>query len=485
MKLGIRIFCCYLLIFSVCFYYPIDWMLDNLRTRYLEGVEDPLVDHANILAALLGNEMENGGIDVGQLYAVFDEVHERNLSAKIYELEKTSVDLDVYITDSKGILLFDSENPENIGKDYSAWRDVKFTLAGKYGARTTKKIIEDKDSSVLYVAAPIMSGGELAGVVTVAKPTTNINNFLAGAKPQLVVKGTLALVVAALLSFLASVWLTMPIRRLTRYANQIREGRRGEFPRLDKTEIGEMGNALRNMQEALEGKKYIEQYVQSLTHEVKSPLSAIRGAAELLAEDMDPGQRERFLDNIRNEAGRIQLIVDRMLELATLENREMLNKVESVSLQSLVKTVVESKQPMLSRKDIKVNVQIEPEIFLQGDSFLLHQSIGNVLQNGIDFSPELGQINISAKKNEQGVILTVEDEGDGIPGFALNKVFQKFYSLQRPDTGKKSTGLGLNFVREIVHLHGGVVALENKKKGGLHVVLQFPLDDPRGDGQPG
>lgn len=478
MKLGIRIFLCYLVIFSVCFYYPIDWMLDNLRTRYLEGVEDPLVDYANILAVMLGDEMEKGGLDIAELSKIFDEVGERKLSAKIYDLEKSSVDLGMYITDSQGVVLFDSENRDDVGKDYSIWRDVKFTLAGKYGARTSKKVINGEDSSVLYVAAPIMAGGELAGVVTVAKPTTNINNFIAGAKPQLIIKGTLALIVAAIMAFFASVWLTLPIRRLTRYANSIREGRREDFPRLDRSEIGEMGEALRRMQEALEGKKYIEQYVQSLTHELKSPLSAIKGAAELLGEEMEPGQRDRFLGNIRNEAGRIQNIVDRMLELATLENLEMLRTVEPLSLHALVKTVLESKQPMLSRKNIKANVQIAPDLTLSGDSFLLHQAVGNIVQNGIDFSPEHGRIQIAAERDDHRISLLVEDEGAGIPGFAMDKVFQKFYSLQRPDTGRKSTGLGLNFVREIVSLHGGEIDLGNREQGGLRVELRFPVAQP-------
>jgi two-component system sensor histidine kinase CreC len=128
----------------------------------------------------------------------------------------------------------------------------------------------------------------------------------------------LAGLAAVFLSYIVSLWITRPIKRLTDYANAIRQGKRVEFPELDRSEIGEMGYAFAKMQETLEGKKYVEQYVQKLTHEVKSPLSAIRGAAELLEEKMEPGQRGRFLSNIRHEANRIQEIVDRMLELSAL-----------------------------------------------------------------------------------------------------------------------------------------------------------------------
>ena len=202
-------------------------------------------------------------------------------------------------------VIFDSQNKQNVGADYSNWRDVHLTLRGEYGARTTREDSGDPSSKVLYVGAPVRVNGDIAGVLTIAKPTTNINTFLKSAKPQIFKVGLLAAVVAVLLSYLVSLWVTRPIKRLTRYADDIRQGKRVEFPRLDRSEIGEMGHAFAKMQETLEGKKYVEQYVQKLTHEVKSPLSAIRGAAELLEENMPPDQRARFLNNIRHEANRI------------------------------------------------------------------------------------------------------------------------------------------------------------------------------------
>ncbi len=139
MRLGTRIFIAYLLIFIVCFYYPIDRILKDLRTRYVEGIEDPLVDQANILAAIVGIEMENEQFNPEKLYRAFEHTYSRPLSAKIYDFLKTHVDIRVYITDTFGRVLFDSENRQNEGADYSGWRDVSLTLKGEYGARTTRK----------------------------------------------------------------------------------------------------------------------------------------------------------------------------------------------------------------------------------------------------------------------------------------------------------------------------------------------------------
>lgn len=462
MKLGARIFICYIVIFAVCFYYPVDWMLTNLRTRYLEGVEDPLVDQANILAALVETEFEKDAFRPERLANVFQRVYQRRLDTRIYDLDKAGVDQWIYITDRNGRVIFDSQDQDNVGEDYSNWRDVRLTLEGRYGARTTRSDPEDLTSSVLYVAAPIRVDGEIAGVLTVAKPTVNINSFLKTAKPRIVTVGSLAAAAAVVFSLVASFWITRPIRRLTAYANAIRAGHRVELPPLDRSEIGTMGQAFENMRVALEGREYIEQYVQTLTHELKSPLSAIRGAAELLGEKMEPRQRQRFLSNITNEAARIQDLVDRMLELAALESRSILPAVEPVSLNTLVKTVLESKGPLLSKRDLAVELKLGVETLVPGNAFLLHQAVSNLIQNAIDFSPAGGTVAVTMAVANAQAHLSILDEGPGIPDYAEHRIFEKFFSLQRPGTGKKSTGLGLNLVREVAKLHGGVLTLANR-----------------------
>jgi two-component system sensor histidine kinase CreC len=474
MKLGVRIFGCYLIIFCICFAYPVGWVLDTLRTRYLEGVEDPLVDQANVLAQMVGHMMEQERFSPDDLYQVFQGIYARELDARIYHLTKTDVDLAVYITDTAGQVVFHSKDPAQVGADYSHWRDVKLTLEGRYGARTTLADPEDENSSVLYSAAPIRVNATLAGALTVAKPTTIINSFLKQAKPQLIKVVALSVVAAIVLGYLVALWITRPIQRMTDYAHAVHNGRPAEFPKLDRTEIGTMGRALKKMQAALEGKAYVERYVQQLTHEIKSPLSAIRGSAELLEENVPPEKRKRFLTNIRTEADRIQNIVDRMLTLAALENKNQLTRTEPINLRSLVETVLESKQPMLLTKRIEVSVDIPEEATVPGDRFWLHQAVANLVQNAIDFNRFRGTIAISVKGDSRLLKLYVDDSGASIPAYALDKIFEKFYSLKRPDSGRKSTGLGLNLVRQVASLHKGRIELKNRTPQGVQAILSLP-----------
>jgi two-component system, OmpR family, sensor histidine kinase CreC len=466
-----RILACYFLIFIVCFYYPISWMLANLRVRYLEGLEEPLVDQANIMAGIIGSQIEAGGFDPEKLFATFEKVYARVLNARIYNFDKKHNDMRIYMTDARGKIIFDSMNKGLMGQDYSNWRDVHLTLSGRYGARTTRINPADDTSSILYVAAPVMVHEKLFGVLTVAKPSDNINSFLKDARPRFIKVGLVSIGVSLLLSFLVSLWITRPIKRLTKYAMEVGENKNPVLPKLDKSEIGEMGAAFERMREALEGKKYVEQYVQTFTHEIKSPLSAIRGAAELLDEEMEPEQRTIFLKNIRNETNRIQDLVDRMLELAALENQKMLAKKEKVVLNALVKTVIESKQHMISKKELHVFDQVPDDLIIAGDPFLLHQAVSNLIQNAVDFSPVQGRIELSADTDKHKFRFMVRDFGQGIPDYALTKIFDKFYSLQRPDTGKKSTGLGLNLVKEVATLHKGEIELINCLDGGVHAIL--------------
>jgi two-component system sensor histidine kinase CreC len=474
-KLAARIFFAYLLISAVCFYYPVSHFSRDLRMFFLESVEDPLADQANLLATVVGLQMEAGRFNPDDLFQAFEGTYSRSLSARIYGFPKNRVDLRVYITDTMGKVIFDSRDENNIGADFSKWRDVAFTLKGKYGTRTTRTDPADSTSSVLYVAAPILVHGKTAGVLTVAKPTTNINAFVKKERPKIMELWYISGAVAILLSFLVSLWLTHPIKRLTRYANDVRDGKRVNLPRLGRSELRDMGTALENMREALEGKKYVEQYVHTLTHEIKSPLSAIRGAAELLDEQMPPEKRSKFLSNIRTEANRIQDLVDRMLELSELETRQTLQNVQSVSLNALLNTVLESKAPILSCKGINVHHKANDDVRVQGDPFLLHQALSNIIQNSIDFSSRGACIRITSGINEERLFLTIDDEGPGIPDYCGERVFDKFFSLQRPDTGNKSTGLGLNFVREVATLHGGEISLENLPEKGLRAILTLPV----------
>jgi two-component system sensor histidine kinase CreC len=113
---------------------------------------------------------------------------------------------------------------------------------------------------------------------------------------------------------------------------------------------------------------------------------------------------------------------------------------------------------------------------VQGDAFLLAQALGNLVHNAIDFTPAGGTVAMRIRAEAGQAVVAVEDTGSGVPDYALAQVFDRFYSLPRPDTGRKSSGLGLSIVREVARLHRGEATLENRTEGGARAVLTLPRE---------
>jgi two-component system sensor histidine kinase CreC len=152
-----------------------------------------------------------------------------------------------------------------------------------------------------------------------------------------------------------------------------------------------------------------------------------------------------------------------------------LRDVEEIELAALADEVVEDMKPVFSGKRIDVSVLAHNPAVVRGERFLIRQAAANLLQNAIDFSNEGGRIAVSVENRGDFVEMVIVDSGPGVPNYARDKVFDRFYSLRRPDTGKKSSGLGLAFAREAAELHGGRVSLDNRPEGGAKARLLLPV----------
>ena len=474
MTLRTRIILCYVLLVIGSFSFAIYLVMNDVRPRYLESAEESMVDTAELLAALLSQHISEGALQLASIDGAMSTLSKRTFSAKIFDAEKKNVNLRVYITDHNGIVLYDSTGEAKPGTDFSQWRDVFMTLHGQYGARSTRIDKKDPASSVLYVAAPIMKDGKLFGVVTLGKRQDSVSFFIDIARKKLLVSFALIGITAIALAAALSVWISRPIKRLIGYVHAIRQGKLVKIPDLGSSEIGALGKAIDEMQVELEGKNYIEDYVRALTHEMKSPLTGIKGAGEILREHVSSVQGNKFLNNVDSEVERMQSLVERMLQLSRLENVRAISKAR-IAAGAFFHELGDSLQIRLSEKKLHLEMDILPSLFLYGDEFLLRQAVNNVLSNSIDFSPSGATITVQATEGKHTLEITVADQGTGIPDFAMPKAFDKFFSLNRPGTGKKSTGLGLPFVKEVISLHGGDIRLANTNPG-LEVRITLPLE---------
>lgn len=470
-----RIFIGIILLFCLSLGAMLYQVSSDLKIRYREAAEESMVDTAYLLANAIETDVEQNQqtINIARIEQIFTDIQKQRFEAKIYAITKRQVDLRAYVTDNNGKVIYDSTG-KNIGKNFCRWHDVERVLAGAYGARTTRDDPQDVDTEVMYVAAPIKSAGNIVGVVSVGKPVAAQEALISSARYKLLSVALITLVAVLALLLVLMVWLARPFGLTTDLQRIFQQEGLRQPKRLWQRIKTLLIAAFSDMRDALAGRSYTEEYVQNLTHEIKSPLTAIRCAAELLSEPMALSQRQRFTQNITLQVQRMQEMVDRMLELTSIEKMRTIEHPQIVEILPLLKEIISAMKPIADKRAITLQLTSTQPLNVMGEAFLLQRAISNLVLNALDFSLANSQIVINADFIDGKAHITVRDFGSGVPDYALAKIFEKFYSLRRPDSDRKSSGLGLAFVREIAQLHGGQAYLENHPDGGAVASLVLP-----------
>ncbi len=474
MSLSARIFIVYLLFVAFCSYFIWHTVMDQIKPGVRQTTEETLVDTANLLAEFLREPLLNqrlGSEDIQQVLAAYGL---RQPNASIWGVSKDQVSHRIYVTDGNGIVLLDSLQ-RAVGQDYSRWNDVYLTLQGMYGARSSLEVDGDESSSVMYVAAPIVHQGDIIGVVSVAKPNRSLQPYIDRMQQRLVLFGAILLLLGLLLGALFSWWFSRELRRLREYALCVSKGQRASLPHsvVTSRELWQLAQALESMRTQLDGKAYVERYVQTLTHELKSPLAGIRAAAELLQLPLDDQHRQQFIANIESESQRLQRLIERLLNLALVEHRQALHNPQRLALTPLIEALVAASEARITLQGIHVHCQLDGAAEVLGESFLIQQALANVVDNALDFTPEGGHLWLQTQRVAGYWEFSLINQGEAIPDFAFARLTERFFSLPRPGSGRKSTGLGLSFVKEVMALHGGELHLENTLRG-VRACLRFP-----------
>ncbi|MBT9552189.1 MAG: two-component system sensor histidine kinase CreC [Hydrogenophaga sp.] len=470
MRIGLRLLLGFFLVLGLALFVVLRIFLEEVKPGTRLAMEDSLVDAAYALAQLATPDMKAGTIATGGFAQAMTALPSLKPRAEIWGFQKNQIDYRITVTDARGMVVFDSRG-QDLGKDHSRWNDVFKTLRGEYGARSSGESAYDADRTVMHVAAPIRDGEAIIGVLTVARPNQTLEPYIQRSRDRILNWSWGLLGFSLLIGLLFTWWMASSLSRLRGYANAVAQGERAELPRMGRlsgnTEFSDLAQAVERMRLKLEDKAYVENYVHTLTHELKSPLAGIRGAAELLQEPLPEAERERFAANIQRQTERLQQLIDRLLALADVEQLRHLRTVEPVELAALTRELLHTAEPKLRRKDLQVQVSLDEGATVRGDRFLIAQALQNLLDNAIDFSPHEGALEVTVRREEGRVEWSVRDQGPGVPDYAVDRIFERFYSLPRADTQEKSSGLGLCLVQEVSALHGGTLRIHN-------------VSDPRG-----
>lgn len=538
-----RIWLALALVLIICGVVAFTQLFGYVKPTAQQVIEDTLLDTSKLLAASLQMPLSSG-----QLY---DEQYQTKLDAAFIGTPTISKTTDpeyknkspssfrIYVTDDKGVVIYDSlPEPDNDeGQDYSRWNDVYLTLNGQYGARSTTLDHNQRDGTVMYVAQPIKDNADnLIGIISVGKPVASVLPYLDDTRNRMLITALLMSVAALILAGLVAWWLKQSISLVTQYTSALAEDTKKPYFYLGH-ELNSLTDTIESMKHRLENRAYVTDYVHTLTHELKSPLTAIRASSELLEDDgLDKEDQQMLIQSIGEQSIKMQQLIDRLLLLAKVEQPSFKLNRQLTPLLPLLQTLAKDNSAKLQQQhlapiDIYLNnkrvtetATLSPDALANtsvfADQFWLVQVLQNVLDNAIHFADSTVVIylhNIAQHGSAQTVTIDIFNNGKLLPEYAVDKAFDRYFSLshqsqaaektsehapdksskleikqaQQPNvtsnTLKKGTGLGLTLVKQVIEHHGGQVTINNvhddndkigtdkNQRSGVMVSLTLPL----------
>ena len=479
LNIGTKLFLLYFIISSTLL-----WIFAH-RTA-VESAKSVMVEVSSLMSRVASQNNKDGEIDL----ETFESLIVNYLRSQKNTIDKNNnqklENLAIYVTNKDGLLVLDSRGLI-LGKDMSSHNEVGSALSGSKDI--TRVVVETISgpkkargavieyfykSRFLNASNPIYgNNGEILGAVVVVAPLMDLldQNYLL----QFIFY---IFLISLIFGALGSYRISRNIRRIQKYTSSLFSGEDVAIPDLNN-QFNNLAKTIENARSEVELKDDVEQYIDTLAHELRTPITGIQLTAENLLTPMSDKQRKRFIENILDSNKHMDLLVNRLLDLSRIERREALKVIETLNILQAINSVLRapSRIKNIADKDLNIILEVNSKSLISAEKILLEQAIGNIINNALDFSPKSGTITIKSSETNSSISIIVLDDGPGIPPQVLNKLFTRFFSVSRPDTGIRGNGLGLRFVRKIMQLHGGEVTLQNRFiQHGAEAKLRFPIN---------
>jgi two-component system sensor histidine kinase ChvG len=379
------------------------------------------------------------------------------------------------VVGAKRAPLYRDRNPD-VG---SAWPGVAFARAND---ATRAEVLRAPDRTPVILAfAPLEPGGR---VVMTAINARSITETVRVERFRLSVVLGIVTLISILLSLFLARTIVRPLRRLARAAVRVRLGRAREVvvPRLPtrRDEIGMLARALSDMSLALRARiDATEAFAADVTHELKNPLASLRSAVESLSMVKDPALQAQLLEIVRDDVHRLDRLISDISDASRLDAQLSRAQFESVNLAAMIGALIDARRARAGDSTVALRFdQADADMIVLGEGARLERVFENLIDNAVSFSPAGGMVAIAARNEEGWLIVTVDDDGPGVPEEARSSIFRRFHSV-RPDAEDfgRHSGLGLAIARTIVEAHQGGIAVESRadRVRGARFVVRLPL----------
>lgn len=337
------------------------------------------------------------------------------------------------------------------------------------------------DLKMLSVAVPKKAGTRTIGAVYLAESIAGTDAAVGDIRRNLIFFAVIASIFAAMLSLVLSLMTTAPINNFIAVSKEISKGNFSIRAKEKGTsELIEMAKALNYMSQELEDfEQNRKKFVSDVSHELKTPLATIKLICDSIVttDNPDPNMLQEFLGDLSEEVDRLTRLVERLLTLTKMDSNQKIKEATPVDFVVMLKAIERKLMPNAHAKNIMLyddfgDISLEP-VMLDYDK--IWEAVYNVTDNAIKYSQEGGIVKMGLGLKNQMIVVTVEDNGQGIPDSEKERIFERFYRLddsRARETG--GTGLGLAIAKEAVLLHGGEISVKDARNGGSIFTITIP-----------
>ena len=402
-----------------------------------------------------------------------DHLTEENVAQAMAVVEETGMSR-ILVTDETGRVLYDTRETGSAVGEYAFYTEIVQALLGSDVFTSTYQ----NGAFRSRASSPVLYQSQVIGAVYAYEYDTEQAALLEGLQANLLRLSAVIGVAVLVLSVVLSRVLTRKIGQLLTAIRQVREGaysHRAEIAGHDEiAQIGQEFNSLTDRLQTTENAR--RRFVSDASHELKTPLAAIRLLSDsiLQTEHMDPATTREFVADIGAEAERLSRITEDLLRLTRLDSG-VLEKPVEVEVLPVLEQVMRMMSLVAKEKQVELTYIAEPGCTVLATPDELHQVIYNLTDNAVKYTGAGGAVQVALSRREENVILTVADNGTGIPEEDLPRIFERFYRVDKARSrAAGGTGLGLSIVSDTVKRRGGTVEAANRPEGGSVFTVRWP-----------
>ena len=401
------------------------------------------------------------------------ELTEENVGQALASVEETGVSR-LLVTDTSGRILFDTREGGSAKGMYAMYTEIVQALDGSDAFYCRY----DSHAFLSRGASPVVYRNRIIGAVYAYEYDTQQAELLQSFQTNLTRISLLIGVLVVALSALLSRAFTRKIRELLQAIRQVREGAYSHRASVrGNDEIAQLATEFNSLTDRLQTTEAARRrFVSDASHELKTPLAGIRLLTDsiLQTEDMNADTTREFVEDIGREAQRLSRITEDLLRLTRLDS-DLLDAPETVEVAPVLEQVMRMMSLLAQKKGTELTHRMEENCRVSATKGEVHQVIYNLTDNAVKYSGNNGKVRVELRHEDHDVVLTVADNGPGIPEEDLPKVFERFYRVDKARSrAAGGTGLGLSIVQDTVKKRGGMVSAANRPNGGAVFTVRWP-----------